>query len=69
MAGPTFFFEDSREPDAARGLALGGAPWMGAVDENTDVRIAPAEAKGTRGTGVKLLDLRWVLPETARASW
>ena len=54
MAGPTFFFEDSRVPDAARGLALGSAPWMRAVDENTDLRIAVAEAKGTGATGVKL---------------
>jgi imidazolonepropionase-like amidohydrolase len=54
MAGPTFFFEDARVPDAARGLALGSAPWMRAVDENTDLRIAVAEAKGTGATGVKL---------------
>jgi imidazolonepropionase-like amidohydrolase len=54
MAGPTFFFEDARVPDAARGLALGGAPWMRAVDETTDLRIAVAEAKGTGATGVKL---------------
>jgi imidazolonepropionase-like amidohydrolase len=43
-----------RVPGAARGLALGSAPWMRAVDENTDIRIAIAEAKGTGATGVKL---------------
>jgi imidazolonepropionase-like amidohydrolase len=54
MAGPTFFFEDARVPGAARGVVLGGAPWMRAVDETTDIRMAVAEAKGTGATGVKL---------------
>ncbi len=54
MAGPTFFFEDARVPGASRGVMLGGAPWMRAVDETTDIRLAVAEAKGTGATGVKL---------------
>jgi len=54
MAGPTFFFEDARVPDASRGVMLGSAPWMRAVDESTDLRMAVAEAKGTGATGVKL---------------
>lgn len=54
MAGPSFFFEDARVPEAARGLALGAAPWMRAVDETTDLRMAIAEAKGTGATGLKL---------------
>jgi len=54
MAGPTFFYEDSRVPDASRGVMLGGAPWMRAVDATTDVRMAVAEAKGTGASGVKL---------------
>lgn len=54
MAGPTFFAEDARVPGAARGLMLGAAPWMRAVDETTDIRMAVAEAKGTGATGVKL---------------
>ena len=54
MAGPTFFAEDTRVPEAARGPAPGSAPWMRAVDENTDLRVAIAEAKGTGATGVKL---------------
>jgi len=54
MAGPTFFYEDPRVPDASRGVALGTAPWMRAVDESTDLRMAVAEAKGTGATGIKL---------------
>jgi len=54
MAGPAFFHEDSRVPDASRGVMLGGAPWMRAVDETTDIRMAVAEAKATGATGVKL---------------
>ena len=54
MAGPTFFFEDARVPGTSRGVMLGSAPWMRAVDESTDIRMAVAEAKGTGATGVKL---------------
>ncbi|HTX35058.1 MAG TPA: amidohydrolase family protein [Bryobacteraceae bacterium] len=54
MAGPTFFYEDPRVPDTSRGVILGGAPWLRAVDETTDIRMAVAEAKGTGATGVKL---------------
>jgi len=54
MAGPTFFFEDARVAGASRGVLAGAAPWMRAVDETTDIRMAVAEAKGTGATGVKL---------------
>jgi imidazolonepropionase-like amidohydrolase len=54
MAGPTFFFEDPRVPDSSRGVTLGSAPWMRAVDETTNIRTAVAEAKGTGATAVKL---------------
>jgi imidazolonepropionase-like amidohydrolase len=54
MAGPSFFYEDSRVPDASRGVMLGSAPWLRAVDETTDIRIAVAQAKATGATGVKL---------------
>ena len=54
MAGPTFFYEDSRVPGASRGVMPGSAPWMRAVDETTDIRMAVAEAKGTGATGLKL---------------
>ncbi len=54
MAGPTFFYEDSRVGAASRGVLLGSAPWMRAVDATTDIPTAVAEAKGTGATGVKL---------------
>jgi imidazolonepropionase-like amidohydrolase len=54
MAGPTFFNEDARVAGASRGVLVGSAPWMRAVDETTDIRLAVAEAKGTGATGVKL---------------
>jgi imidazolonepropionase-like amidohydrolase len=54
MAGPTYFYEDTRVPGASRGFMIGSAPWMRAVDETTDIRMAVAEAKGTGATGVKL---------------
>jgi len=54
MAGPTFFFEDPRVAGASRGVLVGSAPWLRAVDETTDIRLAVAEAKGTGATGIKL---------------
>ena len=54
MAGPAFFYEDARVPDASRGVMLGSAPWMRAVDETTNIPMAVAEAKGTGATGLKL---------------
>jgi predicted amidohydrolase YtcJ len=54
MAGPTFFFEDARVAGASRGVLIGSAPWLRAVDETTDIRLAVAEAKGTAATGIKL---------------
>jgi imidazolonepropionase-like amidohydrolase len=54
IAGPTYIYEDTRVPGSSRGVMLGAAPWVRAVDETTDIRIAVAEAKGTGATGVKL---------------
>jgi len=54
MAGPTFFFEDARVPATSRGMLVGSAPWLRAVDETTDLRLAIAEAKGTGATAIKL---------------
>ncbi len=54
MAGPTFFFEDARVAGTSRGVLIGAAPWMRAVDETTNIAMAVAEAKGTGATGVKL---------------
>ena len=54
MAGPSFFLVDARVPDTTRGVLLGSAPWMRAVDETTDIHLAVAEAKATGATGIKL---------------
>ena len=54
MAGPSFFYEDPRVADTSRGVLLGTAPWLRAIDETTDLRLAVAEAKGTGATGIKL---------------
>jgi hypothetical protein len=54
MAGPTFFHEDNRVPDASKGVLLGFAPWMQAITAGTDLPLAVAEAKGTGATGLKL---------------
>lgn len=54
MAGPTFFFEDARVAGTSRGVLVGSAPWLRAVDETTDIRLAVAEAKGTGAAGIKL---------------
>jgi imidazolonepropionase-like amidohydrolase len=54
MAGPTFLYEDSRVADTSRGVLLGTAPWMRAVDETTNIPLAVAEAKATGATGIKL---------------
>ena len=54
MAGPSFFSEDPRVADTSRGILLGTAPWLRAIDETTDLRLAVAEAKGTGATGIKL---------------
>lgn len=54
MAGPTFFYEDPRVAGVSKGVLLGSAPWMRAVDGTTDIRMAVAEAKGTGATGIKL---------------
>lgn len=54
MAGPSFFHEDNRVPDASRGVLLGFAPWMQAITAGTDLPLAVAEARGTGATGLKL---------------
>jgi imidazolonepropionase-like amidohydrolase len=54
MAGPTFFYEDPRVPDASRGVLLGAAPWMRAVDAATDIPAVVTAARATGATGVKL---------------
>ena len=53
MAGPTFF-TDPRTVASARGGIPGRMPYMRAVTDTTDLRLAIAEAKGTGATGIKL---------------
>ena len=53
MAGPSFF-SDPRTVSSARGFASGTAPWLQAVTDSTDLRIAVALARGTAATGIKL---------------
>jgi len=53
MAGPSFF-DDPRTHSSTRGAIAGETPWMQGISNETDVRIAVAEAKGTGATGIKI---------------
>ena len=53
MAGSTFF-DDPRTHASARGAAPGNCPWMKAVDLQTDMKLAIAQAKGTSASGIKV---------------
>jgi imidazolonepropionase-like amidohydrolase len=53
MAGPAFF-KDPRVVQSSAGALPGGAPWMRAVTDQTDIPTAVAEARGTYATGIKL---------------
>ena len=53
MAGPTFF-DDPRTHASAKGAIPGNCPWMKAVDAETDMKLAIAEAKGTSASGIKI---------------
>lgn len=53
MAGPAFF-KDPRTHDAAQGAVPGHVPWLRAITDKTDIRIAVAEARGTGATGIKI---------------
>lgn len=54
MAGSSFFAKDARVAASAPGLAVGTAPWMHAVDPETDLPALMAQAKGTGATGIKI---------------
>jgi imidazolonepropionase-like amidohydrolase len=54
MAGPSFFARDARVEAAAPGAMVGTAPWMRAVDAQTDLAAAIAAAKGTGATAIKI---------------
>jgi len=53
MAGPAFF-NDPRTHQTTTGGIAGEMPYMKAVTDSTDLRIAIAEAKGTGATAIKL---------------
>lgn len=53
MAGPEFFSDD-RVQDSTRGMPPGMAPWMRAIDAQTDLKLAVANAAGTGATGIKI---------------
>lgn len=53
MAGNSFF-DDPRVAAVSQGGVIGKVPWAQAVDENTDLRMAVAEAKGTYATAIKI---------------
>jgi imidazolonepropionase-like amidohydrolase len=53
MAGPDFF-EDPRTQAVTAGRTPGQTPWMRAIDADTDLRQAVAEAKGTGATAIKI---------------
>ena len=53
MAGPAFF-KDPRTHQTTQGGIAGDMPYMKAVSDSTDLRIAVAEAKGSGATAIKL---------------
>ncbi|MFV3076130.1 amidohydrolase family protein [Niveispirillum fermenti] len=55
FAGPDFF-DDPRTAAAAEGVKPGSAPWMRAVDDDTDLAEAVTLARGTSAVAVKLYD-------------
>ncbi|MGW0803446.1 amidohydrolase family protein [Nonomuraea sp. NPDC002799] len=53
MAGPGFF-DDPRTWQVTQGTTPGTAPWMQAIDEETDLPLAVARAKGTGAVAIKI---------------
>jgi imidazolonepropionase-like amidohydrolase len=53
MAGPEFF-RDPRTAAATQGHIPGQVPWMRAITDQTDMKIAVAEAHGTGATAIKI---------------
>jgi imidazolonepropionase-like amidohydrolase len=53
FAGPSFFV-DPRTEAANAGVTPGTAPWMQAVTDATDLRMAVARAQGTSATAIKI---------------
>ncbi|UUZ53309.1 hypothetical protein LP419_31180 [Massilia sp. H-1] len=48
------FFKDPRTVAAARGMQPGQVPWLYAVDDQTDIALAVAQARGTGASGMKI---------------
>jgi imidazolonepropionase-like amidohydrolase len=53
VAGPSFF-DDPRTSAAAQGARAGKVPWMQAIDDETNLTLAIAMARGTSASGVKI---------------
>jgi hypothetical protein len=53
VAGPSFF-DDPRTRAASGEYTPGDAPWMQAIDNETDIPLAIARARGTGATGLKI---------------
>jgi predicted amidohydrolase YtcJ len=53
MAGPTFF-NDPRTHAVAKGAEPGAVPWMQSIDDETNMPLAVARAKGTYATAIKI---------------
>ncbi|MEP2987449.1 MAG: amidohydrolase family protein [Parasphingorhabdus sp.] len=53
MAGPDFF-SDPRTITSGLGGVPGKLPWMQAIDENSQIPLMVAQAKGTWATGIKI---------------
>lgn len=53
MAGPGFF-DDPRTWQVSQGATPGANAWMQAIDDDTDLRLAVAMARGTGATAIKV---------------
>lgn len=53
MAGRSFF-DDPRTHSSARAVVAGDCPWMKAIDMQTNMPLAIAEAKGTGASAIKV---------------
>lgn len=53
MAGPGFF-RDPRTQAVSAGAVAGRTPWMQAINQDTDIPLAMAMARGTGASGIKI---------------
>ncbi len=54
IAGPTFFENDPRPQQVAKGAKAGEVSWQKAITDTTDLRQVVAEAKGLGATAIKV---------------